>query len=236
MGLLSTLGGLAGTFLGGPLGGTVGGLLGGGLEGGDTNGGAGATSATATKTPWGPAQQYLMDNLKTNADMQGYYQRNPFNAQQKAGLQNTLTDADQFRSQVAPGLMNFANGAMSGGYQRQVGGAPGSGAGYGGDRRTMQQSPSIVPTSNGPFSAAPTGQSFGQIDWNAINPHNTQNQPVAAAATPAAALPPEYAALLEELRMQKLQQEQWRGNGGGFGGFGGGLSDGGFGNAGSESA
>ena len=213
-------------------------LIGGGLgllSGGSKNGGAGASSSE--RTPWAPAAPYLQDNLKTNSDLQNFYQQNPFNSQQKTGLQNTLTDADHFRSSVAPGLMGFANGAMGSNYQRQTGGAPGSGAGYGGDRRTMTRPAAITPTNQGPFSTAPTGQAFGQIDWNAANPFSAQNKPAAPATPAAAAVPPEYKAMLDEwlLRQRQAQEDMYRGAGAAGGdGSGGGGGVGTAGNAGGD--
>ena len=212
-------------------------LIGGGLgllSGGSKNGGAGASSSE--RSPWAPAAPYLQDNLKTNSDLQKFYQQNPFNAQQKTGLQNTLTDADQFRSRVAPGLMGFANGMMGSNYQRQTGGEVGSGAGYGGERRTMQTQRAITPTSQGPYSTAPTGQAFGQIDWNAANPFSTQNKPAAPVAqTPA--IPEEYRAMLDEwlLRQRQAQEDMYRGAGAAGGdGSGGGGGVGTAGNAGGD--
>lgn len=52
-------------------------------------------SSTTTKDPWLPAQQYLKDNLATNARMQDFYARNPFSTEQKGayqGLLNTLAN------------------------------------------------------------------------------------------------------------------------------------------------
>lgn len=52
-------------------------------------------TSTSTRDPWGPAQQYLKDNLATNARMQDYYAKNPFSAEQKGayqGLFNTLAN------------------------------------------------------------------------------------------------------------------------------------------------
>lgn len=123
------------------------------------------TTSSQTKDPWAPAQPYLLQNLQSNADLQDWYTKNPFNAQQKTGLQNTLNSADHFNASVAPGLMDFANGAMTSGYQRQRGGAPGSGGGYGG----AVQPGGLLRSGSGPFSAAPM-QKFGQVDWNAVNP------------------------------------------------------------------
>jgi len=100
-------------------------LLGGLLGASGSRGG----TTTANKEPWAPAQPYLLDNLKTNDDLQQWYQQNPFNAQQRTAYQNTFSDLDNFRSNVAPGLMQFANNAMTGGYQRPQYSRPGA-AGY----------------------------------------------------------------------------------------------------------
>jgi len=52
-------------------------------------------TSTSTRDPWGPAQQYLKDNLATNAAMQKHYQANPFSTEQQGayqGLLNTLAN------------------------------------------------------------------------------------------------------------------------------------------------
>ena len=176
-------------------------------------GGAGTTN----KEPWAPAQQYLVDNLKKNADLQKFYEQNPFNAQQKAGYQNVFNDLDNFRNNTAPGLMGFANNAMTGSYQRPQLSRPGS-AGYGGTPQNNQTPGGLLAmqpgSGGGPFNVARTppvqapaggvgpmpggllgGSNFGQIDWNAMNPHSAQNTPAAPAAPapagPAGQLTPE---------------------------------------------
>lgn len=169
MGLLGTIGGLAGSYFGGPTGGMIGGSLGGLLDGsGEENGGAGTTQ----KTPWGPAQPYLVDNLAKNASLQKFYEQNPFNAQQKQSYENIFSDLNNFRSKTAPGLMDFANSAMSSSYQRPQYSAPGM-AGYG-SRQTQQQ------PQRAPFSVAQSN--VAAPDWNAINPHSAQNAPPAPVA------------------------------------------------------
>ena len=174
MGLLGTLGGLAGTYFGGPSGGALGGLLGGALDGNtETNGGAGTTS----KTPWAPSTPYLLDNLKTNADMQKFYQDNPFNAQQKTAFQITFSDLDNLRNNVAPGLMQFANNAMTQSYQRPSNSRPGMG-GY-----SPQQQGQTPGAGLGNVFSMGQGQNFGQVDWAANNPFSPQNTPTPAAAT-----------------------------------------------------
>lgn len=186
---------------------------------------------TATKDPWGPAVPWLTANLKTGQDLQGFYQKNPFSDQQKIGMQNQLGMADQFNSQMMPGLMDFANKGMTGQYQRASGGAPGSGAGYGGAARQA----GLLSSGAGPFSA-PKTQAFGLIDWDKANPFSAQNQ-VAQTAAPTsndalAGLTPEQIqkllALIEERTGGEGISDGGFGNGG-FGGYGGGLSGGGFG-------
>lgn len=127
----------------------VGGLLG-ASGGGDTQ-----TSSSANKTPWAPAQPYLLDNLKTNASLQNSYQQNPFNAQQQTSYNNTFGDLNNFRNSTAPGLMQFANSAMSGSYQRPQHSAPGM-AGYSPGQQYQQQA-AVQPMQTqqpqqGPFS------------------------------------------------------------------------------------
>ena len=117
------------------------------------------------------AMPYAKKNLETNQFLQQFYQQNPFNQQQKTGYQNQNNLIDQFNGQVAPQMLNFANGLIGQSYQRQRGGAPGSGAGYGGllqQAGMRQNSPQGL--MSGPFSA-PQHQAFGQIDWDKMNPH-----------------------------------------------------------------
>lgn len=81
-------------------------------------GGGGGGSQTASKEPWAEAAPWIKDNIKTGQDLQRYYQQNPFNSLQQTGYQNQFSDLDQFRNQMAPGLMNFANKLMGSNYQR----------------------------------------------------------------------------------------------------------------------
>lgn len=166
----------------------VGGLLG-SQAGGDTQ-----QTATQTKDPWAPAQPYLLANLQKEAALQDYYAKNPFNQQQIEGYSNLFGDIGNFRDNVAPGLMNFANQGMSSAYQRQTGGAPGSGGGYGGAvvpgqvSATGQGSPFSVAQGAG---AKSTGVN-GLLDLNgAQNPYAngllTAPAPAPAVTTPAPA-------------------------------------------------
>ena len=170
------------------------GAIAGGLLGFLGNSGSSkANETTATRDPWGPAQPYIMRNLQDQQELQDYYKKNPFNAQQQAGYNNLFADADHFRSSVAPGLLDFANKGMTGSYERQRGGAVGSGAGYGGDVRpggiraggkgpfsvapyvsaTQASMASTGPMQDGsaPPTVSPSGGRFGQVDFAANNPY-----------------------------------------------------------------
>ena len=154
----------------------------GGIAGAAGNSGSSKTNeTTATKDPWGPAQPYIMRNLQDQQALQDYYKANPFNAQQQAGINNTFADADHFRASVAPGLMDFANKGMTSSYSRQTGGAPGSGAGYGGAVKPG----GLLSSGQGPFGVTP-GQHFGLMDFAKANPFTNGAIPAPA---PAAAAP-----------------------------------------------
>jgi len=150
-GLLGTIGKFAGPMLGG--------LFGAAGSGNTT------TGATQSRDPWGPAQPHILRNLQNEADLQGYYQKTPFNAQQQQGYSNLFGDIGNFRDNVAPGLMDFANRGMATNYQRQRGSAPGS-IGYGAQPAAPQAAP-------GPFSVAHGAQVQNpMLDLNgAMNPY-----------------------------------------------------------------
>lgn len=78
----------------------------------------GGESQTASKEPWEPTRQPLIDSVKTGQELERYYQQNPFNPLQQQGYQNLFSDLDQFRGQIAPGMMQFANQMMASNYQR----------------------------------------------------------------------------------------------------------------------
>lgn len=78
----------------------------------------GGSSQTASKTPWEPAIKPLTNSLETGRALERYYQQNPFNQMQRTGYQNLYADLDQFRNQIQPGLVQFANGMMQSDYQR----------------------------------------------------------------------------------------------------------------------
>lgn len=90
---------------------------------GDGGGGGGQQ---VSKEPWAEAAPWLKANLKTGQNLQGYYEQNPFNSIQRTAYQNTLGDIDNFRQNVNPGLMAFANRLMNTNYSR-TGGNPSQG-------------------------------------------------------------------------------------------------------------
>lgn len=89
--------------LGGNLGSIAGGLLGAAASG--------DTTTSTNRDPWGPAQGYLKDNLATNANMQKYYQANPFSQEQQSAYQGLLnTNANNQAN--APIMQANANSFM----------------------------------------------------------------------------------------------------------------------------
>ena len=130
----------------------------------------------------------MRQQLEQGQNLQAYYQQNPWNNLQQTAYQNTFSDIDNFRSSMAPGLMDFANRLMGTNYRR--GGA------------TMQNKPQAMPRSgaqsgnggmlssllsaaqpgqqsrgsSGPFSVSP-GQSYGLLDFQALNPYNNALKP-----------------------------------------------------------
>ncbi|KRB28082.1 hypothetical protein ASD94_10040 [Acidovorax sp. Root70] len=80
--------------------------------------GGGGGQQTASKEPWAPAIKPLTNSLDTGQGLERYYQQNPFNPMQRTGYQNLFSDLDQFRNQIQPGMMQFANDMMQSNYQR----------------------------------------------------------------------------------------------------------------------
>jgi hypothetical protein len=132
-------------------------------------------TTTAKSDPWGPAQPYMLRNLQDTEKLGNYYKQNPFNPQQIEGYSNLFGDNQNFRQNIAPGLMDFANRGMGSNYQRQRVARPGGVAGYGGTNpaRQAMQAPS-GPSGGllGPFNVASGGTpSGGLLDLNgAQNP------------------------------------------------------------------
>lgn len=139
---------------------------------------------TATKEPWKDAAPWLRENIAQGRNLQAYYQQNPWNALQQTGYQNTFTDLDAFRNSMAPGLMGFANKLMGTNYSR----------GQAGQQMPMEQAQMVqtkpmqqmqgggvdqssgLLSQQGPFSV-PQGQSYGLLDFKALNPYNGALKP-----------------------------------------------------------
>jgi len=161
---------------------------------------SGGGQQTASKEPWEPARQPLIDALNTGQDLQRYYQQTPFNPLQQTGYQNLYSDLDGFRNQVAPGLMDFANRLMGTNYQRSpdsnLGALEGLLSGSAGS--TAQRPQQGLLSQAGPF-AVPQGQSYGLLDFTQLNPFTADN---GIPKTPVAEKP-------AEKTPAELAQEEW---------------------------
>lgn len=90
------------------LGGTVASALGGAAASGDTT-----TSNSSNRDPWGPAQPYLLDNLKTNANAQEFYRANPFSDLQKQQYQTLFNSLANSQANMPGLLANATNFGQS---------------------------------------------------------------------------------------------------------------------------
>lgn len=127
---------------------------------------------TATKTPWEPAIKPLTNSLNTGQDLERYYQKNPFNAQQRQGYQNLFSDLDMFRNQIAPSMLGFANQMMQSDYRRgprnsQMEAMQGMGGGYGsgmggGMQTNLKQPMMMNQGGDGVYDTKPMQMSGGQ--------------------------------------------------------------------------
>jgi hypothetical protein len=135
---------------GSTLGNIAGGLLGAAASGDTT------VEKSSKNDPWAPAQPYLLANLKKNADLQAQYAATPFNDAQKTAYQNSFNASDNFRNNVAPGLLGMVNSFQP--YQRQQ-------TAVGGGYKPAAQGGLMAPNMQ-----APQSQSIGQIDWSKFLP------------------------------------------------------------------
>lgn len=141
--------------------GPVAGAVVGGLMGGDEGGGSQAQS----KEPWAPAIKPLTNSLNTGQDLERYYQKNPFNAQQRQGYQNLFSDLDMLRNQIAPGMMQFANQMMQSDYRRGPRNSQMEamqGGGMGGGQFNMKQPMMMNQGGDGVYDTKPMQMSGGQ--------------------------------------------------------------------------
>ncbi len=182
----------------GPIAGAVvGGLM--------SDGGGG--QQTATQEPWSAAAPWLRQQLEQGQKLQAYYQQNPWNNLQQTAYQNTFSDIDNFRSSMAPGLMDFANRLMGTNYSR------GGTRPMGNMQQTKPQAMSGLLSAmsgllsgqsggqSGPFSVAPN-RSYGLLDFKALNPYN-------GALKPAEIQQPTQQTIEEAVRaeIERLQRE-----------------------------
>lgn len=174
-------------ILGPVLGSVAGGLV-------SRSGGGGQTSSNE---PWKPVQEWLTQQIPIGQQLQDYYQQNPFNPQQQEAYNNIFADQANFRGQIAPGMMDFANRLMGTNYQRapnmfergsvngRTGRQPIAGLLGGGVPQIPQGSASTRPAQYEPTVRQPSGGAFTMpfagaggstnptgagIDFNAQNP------------------------------------------------------------------
>lgn len=155
-------------------------------------------SATTTQKsePWAPVQPWLQDNIAKGQKLQAQYEAQPFSPLQQQAYGNLFSDLDNFRNNVAPGLLNWSGNAMQGGYQRQNAARPGL-VGYGPSSQPQQQQP-VQP--QGLFAYKPAQGGMADL-------LNFQ-QPAPAAQAPAPSGLPTDAAAFDKM-MQEYQRRQY---------------------------
>lgn len=79
-------------------------VVGGMMSDGGGGGGAGSTQ-TISKDPWSAADPWLRQQITTGQGLQGYYQSNPFNAQQQKAY-GLLSQGNDYVNQLVPSLLS----------------------------------------------------------------------------------------------------------------------------------
>ena len=177
--------------------GTIAGGLLGGLASKKSKGG----TETVDKSPWAPAQPWLLNNIATGQNLQNYYQQNPFNQQQIQAYNNLFGDLDNFRSRIAPGLFDKANQMMNGGYQRQSYARPGM-AGY--SQGGLLQQPAQA-GSQQPVFGIPQAGGYSLLSMQSpVQQQPQPQQPAFDAKTVAQLVQEEFAR-----REQERQRAEW---------------------------
>lgn len=125
---------------------TIGALIGGALG----LLGSGDRKAESGREPWGPAAEWMKQQIADGRALQDYYKQNPFNAIQRTAYENQLADANTFR-QSLPGLLDLANTGIGSQYVRGQG---------------------MVRSSANAF-AKPGGTMYGPIDWKSMSPYTS---------------------------------------------------------------
>lgn len=83
------------------------GLLG-AVVGAATSGNKTATTNTQ-REPWGPAQDWIKDNIARGQALQRDYQANPFSSLQKNAYQNVFSGIDGFANGILPSVFGAVN-------------------------------------------------------------------------------------------------------------------------------
>lgn len=82
--------------------------LAGALIGAATSGNKTSTS-TSQREPWGPAQDWIKDNIQKGQALQERYAESPFNDVQKQAYQNVFSGIDNYRSNILPNIFSGIN-------------------------------------------------------------------------------------------------------------------------------
>lgn len=104
--------------------------------------GGGGQTQTASNEPWSAVQPWLRDQISQGQSLQKQYTEQPFSPLQQQAYANLFNDLDNFRANVAPGLLSWAGNNMQGGYQRQNASTPGT-VGYGPRAQSQQPTQGI---------------------------------------------------------------------------------------------
>ena len=185
-----------------------------GLLGAMSSGGGSGPAQTNTKEPWAEAAPWLKQQIADGQALQQRYAANPFSPQQQTAYNNTFSDLNHFRSNTAPGLMNFANNMMIGpGYQRRQLERPGQG-GYG-PHPPLQQPQQQQP---GGLMQGPFGMAQGGLMGNQYAPpdFSTPSAPPRAEAPQTGVMTPDMAdEFMRRLEQQQLDRVRHPNDGGG---------------------
>jgi len=170
-------------------------------------GGGSESSGSTDKNPWAGAIPWIQNNMVAGQNLQNQYAAQPFNDLQKQQYSNLFGDINRYRDTIAPGLMDFAGGLMGRQYQRQRGGAPGSGAGYGG---AVRPGGLLQSGASNPFARVASALNGGQTPMNLLA--GTPQAPQITQQAIGQSDIDQLKALIEELRA-KLNPQSYGSNG-----------------------
>jgi len=172
-----------------------------------------APTTTQKSEPWSAVQPWLKDNIATGQKLQAQYEAQPFSPLQQQAYANLFADNDNFRTNVVPGLLSWANNAMQGGYQRQNVARPGM-VGYGPSVQQPMQQP-MQPTQPMPTVQPKPGAMAGLLNF-APPPAQTQAQAPTMPTNAEA-----FDKAMQEYQRRELERQMYTPSQNWFSGFGG---------------